>query len=312
MGIEEIKKNARPATPCSAKWDEMEGDEKARYCAQCRLSVYNLEEMNEEELLKAMLKAAAGDQVCIRMYRRADNKVMTRDCPVGLKQIRKRAQQVAAWVSGAVALCLSLALPSKAGEAKVGEKDPSAASKEHWQGTVTTTENVAAKQVDTKSSTAKKDDDDDSYRMGRPPELLGGADWGRISLFPTLKERAARINKMVQKDGGFNTNAAAEFASLMREFSTEDRIRSAECYDIANELCYLAVRIYESRGKLEDALKICDERVHIEESSPRPIPSSVKYWQSWANRLRRLIENQRNGKITSPAAPNGANEKAKQ
>src|SRR5262245_30602687 len=35
----------RIASPCSADWDEMTGDDRVRFCGRCRKNVYNLSEM---------------------------------------------------------------------------------------------------------------------------------------------------------------------------------------------------------------------------------------------------------------------------
>ena len=37
------------ATPCSASWDDMRGDDRVRHCGDCRMNVYNLSEMTRAE-----------------------------------------------------------------------------------------------------------------------------------------------------------------------------------------------------------------------------------------------------------------------
>ena len=37
------------ASPCTASWDDMEGDDKVRFCGECELNVYNLSAMTEGE-----------------------------------------------------------------------------------------------------------------------------------------------------------------------------------------------------------------------------------------------------------------------
>jgi hypothetical protein len=93
----------RLASPCTASWDEMEGDEQVRFCTKCRLNVYNLAAMSSDEATK--LVSAHEGRLCARFYRRADGTVLTRDCPVGLADLRQRA--VRAWAAAmAVALFL--------------------------------------------------------------------------------------------------------------------------------------------------------------------------------------------------------------
>ena len=48
-------KNLKIASPCSANWDEMYGDERKRFCGECKLNVYNLSGMTHydaENLLR--------------------------------------------------------------------------------------------------------------------------------------------------------------------------------------------------------------------------------------------------------------------
>ncbi len=81
----------------------MEGDERMRHCAVCDLNVYNFAEMTDEDVRE--LLARSEGRVCARLYRRTDGTVLTRDCPTGLRGLRRRASRVAA---AAVAALLSL------------------------------------------------------------------------------------------------------------------------------------------------------------------------------------------------------------
>ena len=76
------------ASPCPAAWDEMRGDDRVRFCGLCQLNVYNISEMNREEA-EAFVSQREG-RTCIRIYRRADGKILTRDCPIGLRAVRRR------------------------------------------------------------------------------------------------------------------------------------------------------------------------------------------------------------------------------
>ena len=81
----------------------MDGDERVRHCSVCRLNVYNLSEMSGEEA-ETFLRQQLG-RVCVRYFQRIDGTVMTKDCPRGLKSLRKRAVK-------RLALAASLALTS--------------------------------------------------------------------------------------------------------------------------------------------------------------------------------------------------------
>ena len=91
------------ASPCHVSWDEMTGDERSRFCRHCKLSVYNLSEMTRDEA-EALIASREG-RACVRLYRRADGTVLTRDCPVGVRYLRQRfTRAVAALASLFVAL----------------------------------------------------------------------------------------------------------------------------------------------------------------------------------------------------------------
>jgi hypothetical protein len=97
----------RIATPCRTSWDAMEGDDRVRHCALCSLNVYNFSEMTRDEIHE--LLARTEGRVCVRLYRRADGTVLTRDCPRGLRELRRRASRAAAAIVAAF-----LALPALA------------------------------------------------------------------------------------------------------------------------------------------------------------------------------------------------------
>jgi len=86
------------ASPCQVSWDEMSGDERQRHCSHCNLNVYNLSEMSREEA-EAFLAEREG-RVCVRLYRRTDGTVLTRDCPVGLAAVRAKLVRVALATAG--------------------------------------------------------------------------------------------------------------------------------------------------------------------------------------------------------------------
>ena len=88
------------AAPCSADWDAMIGDERARFCGQCRLNVYNLSGMTKREA-EALIVNAEG-RLCVRFYRRADGTILTANCPVGLRALKRRLSRVASATLSAI------------------------------------------------------------------------------------------------------------------------------------------------------------------------------------------------------------------
>jgi hypothetical protein len=71
----------------------MIGDEHVRFCGQCSLNVYDLSSMTRGDA--ESLIARAEGRLCVRFYRRRDGSIITRDCPVGLRAIRRRVSYAA-------------------------------------------------------------------------------------------------------------------------------------------------------------------------------------------------------------------------
>jgi hypothetical protein len=94
----------RVASPCSANWDQMSGDDRVRFCDLCNLHVYNIAQLTRKEA--ATLMAGTEGRLCARLFRRADGTVITKNCPVGLRAIRRHVAKVAGAVFAAVfSLC---------------------------------------------------------------------------------------------------------------------------------------------------------------------------------------------------------------
>jgi len=95
--------NISIASPCSADWNEMYGDDRKRFCGECKLNVYNLSGMSRDEAESLMINAEG--RVCVRFYRRTDGTVLTQDCPVGWAKVKQRTRIFAtAVVSMVIAL----------------------------------------------------------------------------------------------------------------------------------------------------------------------------------------------------------------
>ena len=89
--------NISIASPCAADWNEMYGDERKRFCGDCKLNVYNLSGMTKNEA-EALVMNAEG-RLCVRFYRRADGSVITQDCPVGWAKVKQRTKLYATAVA---------------------------------------------------------------------------------------------------------------------------------------------------------------------------------------------------------------------
>ena len=79
--------SVRVANPCSADWDKMQGDDRVRFCQSCAKNVFNLSELSKAEAEKLITEKQ--DDLCVQYYQRIDGTVITDDCPVGLKIIRR-------------------------------------------------------------------------------------------------------------------------------------------------------------------------------------------------------------------------------
>jgi len=85
--------NLRIASPCSVGWESMGGNERVRLCHSCHLNIYNTAEMTSNEV-ETLIKNREG-RLCIRLYKRADGTILTKDCPVGFRAYRKRVTRLA-------------------------------------------------------------------------------------------------------------------------------------------------------------------------------------------------------------------------
>jgi hypothetical protein len=95
----------------------MRGDERVRFCDHCGLSVFNISALSRNEA-KALIAGTEG-RICARLYRRADGTVLTKDCPIGLRALRRRLTKRAAAIFAALVSLSSAALgqqPSKKSE----------------------------------------------------------------------------------------------------------------------------------------------------------------------------------------------------
>ena len=101
----------RIASPCSVGWETMSGDERTRHCHLCSLNVYNVSALTPAEVENLILKREG--RVCIRMYRRADGTVLTKDCPVGFRAIQKRAARFAGATLAAILGLFSISFGQK-------------------------------------------------------------------------------------------------------------------------------------------------------------------------------------------------------
>jgi len=105
MKLQDTLLSIRIATPCHASWEEMDGDDRARFCGQCRKHVYNLSAMTATAAAE-LVREKEGD-LCVRFYRRADGTMLQgEDCPVGLAARQWRRIKNLAGAAASLALLL--------------------------------------------------------------------------------------------------------------------------------------------------------------------------------------------------------------
>ncbi len=131
--------NLKVASPCPANWDQMYGDNRKRFCGDCKLNVYNLSGMTKDEA-EGLIRNAEG-RLCVRFYKRADGSVITQDCPVGWAKVKQRARVVTtavfslimAMLSGVFMVSLLSKQKATVGELKIPFTTP---TPEHTMGAV--------------------------------------------------------------------------------------------------------------------------------------------------------------------------------
>ncbi|MEK6335303.1 MAG: hypothetical protein AABM67_10155 [Acidobacteriota bacterium] len=88
------------AAPCPADWEAMVGGDRVRFCGQCELNVYNLTAMTRDEA-ESLITRTEG-RLCLRFYRRKDGSIITEDCPVGLRALKRHARRIKQAVAASV------------------------------------------------------------------------------------------------------------------------------------------------------------------------------------------------------------------
>ena len=88
--------------PCPVGWDAMHGDDRTRFCGQCKQNVHDVSELTRAEAVELV---TAGEKTpCLRIFRRPDGRVMTADCATKRERVWKWLHQRAPWAATAFAL----------------------------------------------------------------------------------------------------------------------------------------------------------------------------------------------------------------
>jgi hypothetical protein len=92
--------HVRVAAPCRADWERMRGNERVRFCDQCSMNVYNLSNMTKKDA-EALVLSTEG-RLCVRYYNRTDGTILTKNCPVGLRALKRRVSGISRAVVSSV------------------------------------------------------------------------------------------------------------------------------------------------------------------------------------------------------------------
>jgi hypothetical protein len=74
--------------PCPADWNEMQGDERTRFCQGCKKHVHNLSAMQRDEAQRLVCEAAGN--LCVRMTIDSAGTIVTVDYAGGEHRDRRR------------------------------------------------------------------------------------------------------------------------------------------------------------------------------------------------------------------------------
>lgn len=120
---------ARLASPCTARWEDMSGDDRTRFCPHCQKHVFNLSAMSQAEAEK-LVREKEGS-FCGRFYKRGDGRILNGNCPVGQRRRRTRVKKFCAMGLAALAL-FSTAWAAGGGQRRKGPPGPLAQKIDGW------------------------------------------------------------------------------------------------------------------------------------------------------------------------------------
>jgi hypothetical protein len=101
-----IIERARPASPCTAVWELMEGDDCVRRCQACGKRIFNVSGLSRSEAARLLGVHEAG----AKLHRREDGTFIDGDCPLG-SRLRQRSRTV---VGGGTAALIGVGLVAMA------------------------------------------------------------------------------------------------------------------------------------------------------------------------------------------------------
>jgi len=129
MNSESILNQVRVASPCNARWEDMTGDDRTRFCQHCQKHVFNLTAMSGPEA-EQLVREKEG-KFCGRFFQRRDGRMLTGNCPVG--QHRRRSRLVKFCAAGFAAIAIfCTAFAAGGSQRRNGQRGPLAQKIDVW------------------------------------------------------------------------------------------------------------------------------------------------------------------------------------
>ncbi len=119
----------KQATPCAFNWDDPDSKERFRYCDLCKTPVYNFNGLEQPEADELIFQRE--NRRNATLYKRADGKYMTVNCPVEVKRKRDMVYMSLGGVllfAAAIAFMILMPRPPKPEPKAVVEDRPAAVS----------------------------------------------------------------------------------------------------------------------------------------------------------------------------------------
>lgn len=83
--VQEALQAIKIATPCHVPITEMEDRGSFFHCHECQLNVYHFSTLSNDQI--ADLLNQNHERLCVGMFKREDGTIITKDCPLGLKDV---------------------------------------------------------------------------------------------------------------------------------------------------------------------------------------------------------------------------------
>ncbi|MBP7860658.1 hypothetical protein KA183_03170 [bacterium] len=219
------------ASPCPVKWDQMQGDEQTRFCDLCNLNVYNISKMTRAEATE--LLKSKGD-VCLRLYRRKDGTVMTKDCPVGVNAAQQFKRRVIGFAAAAFAIIggAGLVIAQKIYSEHVNSSELELAGRPYHPGLESISKKIGLNDIIEGSAMEADSSASDKYKEGLRREEEGKTEEA-LCLYKQATDEIRESN--FKYDSLFRKMLANKYSNLLRARGEEEKAIQIEKEFLVNE-----------------------------------------------------------------------------